>query len=76
MACFTLFMKQAPFDSARDVVSAVDLFYRFEAFFDRVPRRCAVAAEYVALVLMPQSAAGTQGISCAAVDPLLLVSDV
>ena len=69
-------VNEAPLDSAGDIVSGGAFFHCFEAFFDRDSRRCAVAAEHVALVLVLQSAAGTQGISCAAVDLLLLVADV
>ena len=76
MACFTLFMKLLAALLSRDVVFAEDFLHRFKAFLDRVPCRCAVAAEYVALVLVLQSAAGAQGIGCAAVDPLFLLSDI
>ena len=67
---------EAPCSSTRDVVFAEDFLHCFEAFLDRFPCRCAVAAEHVVLVLVLQAAAGTQGIGCAPVDLFLLVSDV
>ena len=74
VACFTLFMKIIAFPLG--IMSLQKTFSIFEAFLDRVPRRCVVAAKHVVLVLMLQAAAGSQGISCAPVDLFLLVPDV